>query len=196
MSVTGFSYHRLKNASLNDLVSAAQALDQDNTPPMNEIISRFDGYARYVARASSACPYQQDELANAARLALVQAVRNHDLRPRGFPAFATRYMRGAALREVQRVRRPEHEVSLEAVGEPSEEAGAAEEDAVLAGPWGDGQIASAVATLTPGQREIARLRYVEDASLAHIAAIMGTSSSAVSQRLTTIHRAVATAVAA
>jgi DNA-directed RNA polymerase specialized sigma24 family protein len=57
-------------------------------------------------------------------------------------------------------------------------------------------VAATISELTPSQRQIASLRYVEDASLQDIAAVTSTTASAVSQRLATIHRKVAQAVAA
>ena len=68
--------------------------------------------------------------------------------------------------------------------------------ALAACSLGGGPVARAIATLKPAQRQIAVSRYVTDASVANIAQATGTTASAVSQRLATIHRAVETALAA
>jgi DNA-directed RNA polymerase specialized sigma24 family protein len=52
-------------------------------------------------------------------------------------------------------------------------------------------VAQAVAALEPMQRLLLDLRYIDDAPVAEIASVVGTSSAAVSQRFATIYRTIA-----
>lgn len=195
-----FLRHRLKTASLNELIAAAQASDLDDTTPMDEIVRRFDSHAKGVARSMTSCPHLQEDLANAARIGLVRAVRNHDLRRHGFPAYAARFMRGAAFRELRRwTDNATLDVSLDAVAEIAAQTDAEDRVEVIVdrlAPWGDGAVARVVDGIAPDQRAIVELRYVKDAPLREIAAATGTTCSAVSQRLSTVHRVVVRALAA
>jgi RNA polymerase sigma factor (sigma-70 family) len=186
------------HADLPDLIEAAQHSKADDTPAMNEIIRKFEGLTQRLARSMTKSPYLQDDLANAARVALVRAVRRHDQRRAGFPAYAEKYMRGAVLREYQKWILPEiphSEIVEGADGAPGVEH---PQEHLLdeIEPWGSGRVATSISELTPSQRQIASLRYVEDASLQDIAATTSTTASAVSQRLATIHRKVEQAIAA
>ena len=165
---------------------------------MDQIIRRFEGLTQRLARSMTRSPDLRDDLANAARVRLVRAVRRHDPCRPGFPAYAEKYMRGAVLREYQRWVVPDLPAAdlVEEIA-PGAEAPSIEDQIVnhLA-PWGDGPVAGAIAALTQDQRVIAPSRYLDDAPLAHISAATGTTVSAVSQRLATIHRAVEIAIAA
>ena len=63
-------------------------------------------------------------------------------------------------------------------------------------PWGDGALAAAIGRLTVSQQVIVECRYVNDEELSTIARATGTTVSAVSQRLATIHRQLELALAA
>jgi RNA polymerase sigma factor (sigma-70 family) len=187
-----------RKISLEGLISIAQAASTDDTWAMNQIICRFKPLARRLARATGANSSLRDDLENAAYVALVTAVRRHNLKRIGFPAFAKTYMGGAVWREYGRWV-PEQGL---AEGEPApiEPKPALEgvEEAVheRLAPWDRDDLARAISDLSSSQRHLVIRRYVEDAPLALIAAEAGTSSSAVSQRLSTVHRAVATAISA
>ena len=184
--------------SLAHLIQTAQADPDDDTIAMNKIVGRFEPLTRRLSRSlSSSYLYMRDDLANAARSGLVQAVRHHDPSRPTFPAFAQTYMRGAAFRERDRLLR-QVKFRVEPLHPELPEPGAGMEERVLVrlAPWGDGRVAAAVGKLDPDQQEIVHLRYVEDESLDAIAAITGTTKSAVSQRLATIHRQVERAITA
>lgn len=107
-------------------------------------------------------------------------------------------MRGAVFREFQRWVIPQEtavdpETLLVDAVEAVEMA-----DAIIEriAPFGGGRLADAVDVLTPDQKTIMQLRFVEDAPLEVIAATTGTSASAVSQRITTIKRQITKALAA
>jgi RNA polymerase sigma factor (sigma-70 family) len=195
----GLLVQQLRSASLTTLVALSQAEPGDDTAPMGEIILRFEPLTRKLARGITVSrQHLYDDVANACRVALVRATRRHDTTRAGFPAYAERFMRGAALRELNRWRVADSML----VASPDEENGSAgssnfESEIVdEMAPWGDGAIAEAVGMLSASQQEIATMRYVEDAPLDVIASGLGTSVSAVSQRLNTIHRKVEVALAA
>jgi RNA polymerase sigma factor (sigma-70 family) len=204
-------------AQLSDLIADAQAAAADDTPAMNEIIRRFEPLTQRIAGSLTRRDFLRDDLANEARLSLVTAVRRHDARRPTFAGFAYVYMRGAALRELARWRSPAVDepdkrpsrateatpapVSIggtqlvdEIPAEPTDSPDVAAE-AKLA-PWGDGPIAATIELLEASQIQLLERRYLDDAPLKLIAAEAGTSTSAVSQRLRTIHRRVASALAA
>jgi RNA polymerase sigma factor (sigma-70 family) len=176
---------------LEYLIRKAQSSDLDDTAAMNEIIRRFEPLADRLANTTTSDKALREDLRNAARLALVRAVRRHDLRREGFPAFAGLYMRGAVNREQQRWLPPVEP----GAGSPAPERESLEDDTAeividRLEPWGNGEIAAAVEELTPSQRRIATLRYRGDAALEQIACVVGTSESTVSRRLSTIHRVI------
>jgi RNA polymerase sigma factor (sigma-70 family) len=184
------------SVSLAFLIRKAQASDRDDTFAMSEIIRRFEPLADRLANRATTNGHLREDLRNAARLALVQAIRRHDGRL-GFPAYVERYMRGAVNREYQRWLPPK--VAGEAPA--AEPVSTVEPDAAAIviehlALWGDGELAKAIEGLTPSQQGIVILRYATDASLKQIATVTGTSSSAVSQRLSTIHRAISSALTA
>jgi RNA polymerase sigma factor (sigma-70 family) len=183
--------------SLALLIQIAQANPDDDSIAMNRIVGRFEPLTNRLSRSLASYPHLRDDLANAARAGLVQAVRHHDPGRPTFPAFARVYMRGAALRERARLVR-QIGPGTERLDPELPEPGAGMEERVLVrlAPWGDGRVAVAVANLAPEQQEIVHLRYVDDAPLDTIASIIGTTKSAVSQRLATIHRQVEREIAA
>lgn len=196
----GSPLHSLGSATLSTLIGAAQAVPADDSREMNEIVRRFEPLTRRLARGMTASRRDlYDDVANACRVALVRAVRRHDLGRAGFPAYAERYMRGAGLRELAEWRRDDDKnmggVSLDDREAPlaPDFAGAVADELA---PWGDGVVAAVVRDLSPAQQTIVTLRYVYDAPLEAISGASGTSVSAVSQRLRTIHRVIEVTVAA
>jgi RNA polymerase sigma factor (sigma-70 family) len=188
-----FSYSQLRTAELAGLIAAAQADAHDDSPVMNEIIRRFDIKAQRIAAAVCACPADRDDAANAARLALVRAVRRHEVNRPGFAAYAVTFMTGAARRESMRLARPPETcldgTDLTAVIErtpallrlvadnfPGEQG------------WSAGPIAKIVTGLPQQQQVLVAERYIQDMDIRSIAQMHGTSESAVSQRLKTVHK--------
>ena len=178
---------------LDELLQQAQAQPEDNTPAMNEVVRRLDRLAIKIAGSITGHQELQQALANAARFAVVQAVRKHDGRP-GFLGYVRSYMKGAALRELKAWMAPgalmdtSSTTSLEEVDAEVLEQKLLVEVDIVVGPWGDGQVADAVAHLSGAQQELVLLRYVDDLALPDIADLNATSVSAVSQRLATCHR--------
>ena len=103
----GYFRNRTTTVGLDKLIADAQRHSNDDTPAMNEVVKRFEGLTMRLSRSMTRSFDLQDDLANAARIALVQAVRNHDQSRPGFPAYAEKYMRGAVLREYQKWMLPE-----------------------------------------------------------------------------------------
>lgn len=187
--------------SLSTLIAVAQDAPVDDTPAMNAIIHRFEPLTRGLARGMTMSRNDLfDDVANASRIALVRAVRRHDPSRPGFAAYAEEFMRGAALRELKRWQRQDalDEIAVTAAKEDlAVDRGNVERDMLdRLAPWGDGNAAIAIGRLSASQQHLATRRYVDDASLETIASASGTSVSAVSQRLTTIHRRVETSLAA
>ena len=182
--------------SPDGLVAIAQASSSDDSLAMEQIIRRFRPLARRLARATGADWHSRNDLENAAYLALVTAVRRHDVKRVGFPSFAETYMRGAVWREYRRLV-SEHETFGKGPPCVDGEATSPSAEEVVherLAPWGRNDLARAIADLSVSQRQIVIRRYVDDAPLASIAEEVGTSSAAVSQRLSTIHRVVATVI--
>jgi RNA polymerase sigma factor (sigma-70 family) len=186
-----------RRRDLATLLAQAKTAASDDTPEMAEIIRRFEGLAVNIVAGIGPADQLWDDLLNAARMGLVSAVRHHDGRPQ-FPGLAKFYMRGAALRELARWTVPEsaHSNDLDEL-----HAGRARPDEIESSddrlsPWGAGPVAEAVASLGRDQMNLIDLRYRHDLPVVEIAAAVGTSGPAVSQRLATIHRRVALAIAA
>jgi DNA-directed RNA polymerase specialized sigma subunit len=176
-------------ADLGDLITQAQTLGSSDGRAITEIVGRFEGLTRKIGRQVADGRAYRPDVENAARFGLTQAVCRHRGDTRIFPAYARLYMTGAARREVGRW--------LEPVGcSPVELDEAKPKDVMtvvpvedLANPvWGFGDTADVITSLDEGRRRLLTRRYVEDADLATIASEAGTSVSAVSQRLSTIHR--------
>jgi RNA polymerase sigma factor (sigma-70 family) len=178
----------LESVPLEDLVGTAQADPSDANAAMNEIVRRFQGRAVYLATTLTPRTSVHDDLVQVALIALIKAVRRHDPNRAGFTTYARRYMLGAA----KRLLKIETEVECESTSEPTTMAAVE----ALAAPrpepgtytWGFGPAGRILRGLPMAQRDLLTHRYIEDASLAKIAAITGTSIPAVSQRLATAHR--------
>lgn len=180
----------LEGVPLEDLVVSAQADSSDCSAAMNEIVRRFQGRAVYLATALTTRTSIHDDLVQVALMALVKAVRRHDPKRAGFTTYARRYMLGAE----KRLLKIETEAECESMSEPTTMA--AVEALVAPSPkpgtytWGFGPAGRIVRELPQRQQELLTHRYIDDASLADIAAIAGTSIPAVSQRLATARRAI------
>lgn len=191
---------QLRTKSLNSLIDLAQRDVADGHRAMNEIVSRFEPLTRSIARGMTRSRDDLfDDVANAARVALTRAVRRHDPARAGFPAYAEKFMRGGALRELQRW---QQQAKRDADAAASFTTEVRRADVSNGGtldhlaPWGAGAVAVAVGKLTPAQQDLLTRRYIDDASLDTIAVSSNTSVSAVSQRLSTIHRRVRLELAA
>jgi RNA polymerase sigma factor (sigma-70 family) len=187
----GLSYCELKTAELTKLIVAAQSDERDDSPEMNEIIRRFDGKARRIAAAVCLRPANRDDVAAVARLALVRAVRGHNVSRQGFVTYAVAFMTGAARRESTRLAYPAetccHGADLAAAMENSRQHQMANGRTVDIN-WGSGRLSKIIVNLSAPQRHLLNERYVRDLDLAQIAQIHGSSVSAVSQRLGTAHK--------
>lgn len=187
----GFSLSTPDVADMAELLAAAKAEPSDDSPAMNQIVSRFDRLAVKIAVSLTRCGHLQQDLANESRIACVRAVRAHDSARAGFPSYAERYMRGAALRELRRNSTPNAISMTNDVLAASVDRHATGDVTRCDTSWGGGKTAGVVAQLKPTYRRLLHCRYIEDAPLKLIAAEAGTSVSAVSQRLSTAHRLVA-----
>jgi DNA-directed RNA polymerase specialized sigma subunit len=180
----------LEAVPLRDLVVTAQADPSDGSAAMNEIVRRFQPRAVQLAARLTERWWLHDDLVQVALMELLKAVRRHDPLRRGFSRYAWLYMEGAARRELE----PWTTVDCESLSEPTTQA--AVEALVAPSPvpgtytWGYGAAGHIVRGLPKRQQELLNHRYIEDASLAEIAAIDGTSIPAVSQRLATAHGAI------
>jgi RNA polymerase sigma factor (sigma-70 family) len=190
------SSRQLGTISVERLVEAAQRDASDDSPAMNELVGRFQPNADKIASSISVNSVVHDDLVQAALIALVQAVRNHQPGRLGFLGYARTYMVGGARRELSRW------ISKNAVTLSDPEnwkyACALEAREVAAGTytWGFGKAGLAVRELPNAQQWLLTARYVNDASLVEIASETGTTISAVSQRLATAHRAVTARIVA
>lgn len=173
--------------SLDNLVAAAQAAAADDTAAMAEILTRFDGAAWAIARSLTSNWCLQQDAAQGARLGLVKAVRSHNLGTPGFPAYAKRYMRGAALRTVLAMQGKERCVDPQEYVWPDMASRDAASDTTF-------EVIDLLAVLSPEQQAITKAHYVDDARLSDVARDMGISVPAVSQRLATVNRALRTVV--
>lgn len=188
-------HESLAAVDLADLIAAAQGDGCDDSPAMNEIIRRFDRKARQIAAAVALRIADRDDVVNAARLALVRAVRRHRGDYGRFPAYAAIFMTGAARRESKRsADLPETclagpDIVRVADGVSVARSPRADDLADVNG-WGTGRVAQIISALPQRQQALLAERYIFDLDLGRIARLHGTSVSAVSQRLRTAHRQV------
>jgi RNA polymerase sigma factor (sigma-70 family) len=172
----------LGDESLDALITAARADPADDSAAMAEILRRFEGAAIAVARLATGDWHLQQDAAQGARLGLVRAVRAHTLGTPGFPSYALRFMKGAAKRIVSAM------VSPDIVTDPLDPCWL--ENPASDMPTGLGfELPDIIWVLNPEQQDVTLDYYVHDLRLQDIADRLGISKPAVSQRLTTIHRA-------
>lgn len=167
--------------SLDDLVAAAQAAAIDDTAAMAAILGRFEGLALTIARSLTSDWSLQQDAAQGARLGLVRAVRSHRLGTPGFPAYAKRYMKGAALRTLTAMLGTETSIDpadYEWLEKPRD-----------AAPDTATEVIDLIVVLTPEQQVITKAHYIADATFGDIARALNISRPAVSQRFATIYGA-------
>lgn len=182
----GFFY-ALSEPSLDNLVASAQAKPADDTDEMAEILRRFDGAIMRIARSCTTDHHLRHDAAQAARLALVKAVRAHTLGTAGFTTYAWRFMKGAALREVTSLQTPE------IANDPTERAwlDQRDRDAIVDNSF---EVTDLMNVLSPEQQKVAKAYYFGGVAFKEIAVQMHISKPAVTQRFAVIHRALRTAV--
>lgn len=179
------------------LLEVAKSSATDNSPAMTEVVRRFEPLVKKTAWSQAKCHELRQDLMNVGRLAIVKAVRSHEVGQPGFPSYAKAFIHGDVRRERQRWEKATAvRISEDIVDKFVIHGNGGEIDTTEAQPWGDGALADAVAALSNEQQELLSSRYVADATLADIAQHAGTSESAVSQRLRTAHRSIARRLAA
>lgn len=192
----GFSH--CEAADLGDLIAEAQDPSRRDDRAMCEIIRRFERLTRKIGRGLASGKAYREDVENAARLGLAQAVARHRGLVETFPAYAKLWMNGAARRELTRWTDPDgwSLVEMDEVVALDRTNLAPVEELADQRSWGYGDTADAIATLRADQRHLLHWRYRDRAELAEIAGETACSVPAVSQRLSTIHRRLAGALAA
>lgn len=195
----GFSYQQLRTAELVDLVAEAQADEHDDSPAMNEIVRRFERKARQIAAALCARPADREDVAIEALVALIRAVRRHEVCRAGFVTYAITFMTGAARRESMRLAAlPEvclADPDLTAAFDRARDVSPVADLTQVQRGWGTGRVADIIINMPNPRQALLAERYVHDLDLVTIAQMDGSSVSAVSQRLKTAHRHVLAALA-
>lgn len=189
---------RCEASTLGELISEAQDPGRQGDRATREIMRRFEHLVRKIGRVKASGQRWREDVEGAARFGLTQAIARHRGSADTFPAYAKLYMAAAAKREAARWADP-HGWSLVELTElvsvdPTSLTPV--EDAADKDGWGFGDTADAIAELRPDQRRLLTRRYCDRAALAEIADETGCSVPAVSQRLSTVHRRLAGAVAA
>jgi DNA-directed RNA polymerase specialized sigma subunit len=177
-------------ADLGDLITEAQTFGQADERAITKIVWRFEGLTRKIGRqVANGRPYRAD-VENAARFGLTRAVYRHRGNTRTFAAYARLYMTGAARQEVGRWLEPDDCSPVELDdAKPKDLMSIVPVDELADhGGWGSGDTADAITMLDEGRQRLLVRRYIDDADLTTIATEAGTSVSAISQRLSTIHR--------
>jgi RNA polymerase sigma factor (sigma-70 family) len=167
-------------ASLEDLITAAQADPSNDSGAMKELLARFEPLAHKIGRGTAFTRDTRDDAINAARWGLVLAVRAHKAGTAGFPAFAKLYMRGEATRRSRALVDPRCT--------PTADLAALDTARDISERGETLEFGATVSLLAPAQRELVVRRYVDDEPLLQIASDLGVTVSAVSQRLGTIHK--------
>jgi RNA polymerase sigma factor (sigma-70 family) len=167
---------------LDDVIAAAQTETADDTAAMAEILRRFEGAVVNIAQSVTADRSLQQDAAQGARLGLVKAVRAHSLSTPGFPSYARRFMKGAALRMLASMSTNEALLDPRDLGREDQTPDDAPANMAF-------EVIDLVKTLTPEQQAVTVAYYVADRRLHDLAIDLGISKPAVSQRLSTIHRA-------
>jgi RNA polymerase sigma factor (sigma-70 family) len=178
--------------SLDDLITAAQAAAGDDTAAMAAILRRFERDIVIIANQAAADWHLRQDAQQGARLGLIKAVRAHTPGTDGFVTYARRYMRCEARRTVEHM--SGHEIPRDPdvlhAPQPTDRPGVLRQrDLAVAESAPPFEFETVIAGLAPAQQTVARRRYAEDRTVADIAAGLGVSVPAVSQRLKTIHAA-------
>lgn len=180
------------NLPLDDLIVAAQADATDDTSAMAAILQRFEGVVSYIANTSATDWNLRQDAAQGARLGLVKAVRAHTPGTAGFRSYARRYMRTEARRIVDAMTGSEvvQDPDILLLPPPAERPGVRRQRDLAVEPSRPPfDFDSVIEVLTIEQRLVASARYLDGYTVAEIAATLGVSVSAVSQRLKTVHKA-------
>jgi RNA polymerase sigma factor (sigma-70 family) len=183
------SYTHLQQLKLETLVFAAKVDPSNRSLAMNEIVRRFQKTAAIIAARVCFNPDNRDAVANAALLALVMAVRSHDIEKPGFRSYAEITMKGAARRESMQLANSKwvtDDQVVEAIRD--KEARVAGDPNADYDPRPYGDFDAIVTELKPSQQRLVEMRYRYDLTVTEIAEINGVTTSAVSQRLGTVHR--------
>jgi RNA polymerase sigma factor (sigma-70 family) len=177
------------DSSLDDLIFAAQAEASDDTDAMAAILSRFDRDITFIANTSASEWNLSQDAAQGARMGLVKAVRAHTLGTAGFRSYANRYMRSEARRAVDAMTSEDiaRDPDLLLLPAPEERPGVLRQRDLPDQPARPMDFDAIVSVLSVEQQSVARDRYVAGRTVADIAAGLGISAPAVSQRLSTIH---------
>ena len=188
--------HPYRERSLPELILETQA--EGDGPALAEILRRFEPLTSSLGRRMAEGRTYREDVEAAARFALVRATARHRADGDTFPAYAKRYMSGAALRELQRWSLPTgwSHCQLDSIDPAALRRGPAVDEQTDHGAFGNGRLAQLIQQLRPAQQHLLAERYVEDAALADLAAERAISVSAVSQRLDTVHRAIEKGLAA
>jgi DNA-directed RNA polymerase specialized sigma subunit len=184
-------------APLEELVAEAQVRGMYSRAT-TEVIRQFEPLTMSLGARYAAGKPHRDDIENAARYALTQAIQRHRGPIETFPAYAKRYMTGAASRELGRWLAPAG-TAIIAIADMREQdivKAMLVEAAWRQGDWGDGATADIITKLDSSRQRLLARRYIADEELAEIAADAGTSVSAVSQRLSAVHRKIRAMLAA
>lgn len=178
----GISVLAAEFAELKVLVTEAQAAGSYNSPAMNELVKRYEPLVIGVVRSMGRPESMFDDLVNQGRWGVVQAVLHHDGRVEGFTSYLKWYVSGEARQAVKRERPREVPTEHEEIPPIESTTGipdAAHTDRI------------SFDVLSEEQNLLVLARYQDDRALADIASETDCSVSAVSQRLSTIHRKLA-----
>lgn len=182
---------RIRHIPLDDVLAMVQAKNEDSPRAEAELLRRFEQKVLKVARDTTSDVYRQADCANAARMALIGAARRHQLGRPGFPKYAEQFIVGAARRVSQAMSRKADVTgfamtSLDRISD------------LLAPPTRQELQSGWLQSIGLNDRQVTLVcqRYEDELALQDVASIEGTSVSAVSQRLTVIHRKVEQALAA
>ncbi len=180
----GFLFEELSTMELTDLVKLARSEERDDSLAMGEIIRRFNAKAVAIARSICLSPADQDDVANAARYGVVKAVRAHDPARPGFANYVVAFMVGAARRESKRLAPRDICLQGRDLAQLMPKVWLVE----AGNDFGWGDVDHVVRALPEDQIALLTERHVNDSALGGMATARGTSVSAVSQRLKTLHQ--------
>jgi len=181
----GSLYVWAADAALEALVEAAKAQDSNDSIAMNEIVRRFEPKALKLASLLSMDYHLQQDIANAARYAVVMAVRAHKSGTPGVAAYIATTMRGAAYRAIDR-----NTAERETVKPTDSPVWTSTRNLVEDTTVVDTDLRLITQDLSVEQRGLVLKRYIIGASASDIAKDAGTSVSAISQRFKTLHKIV------
>ena len=192
----GYLRSRPATADLDELIAAAKADPNDCSVAMNEIVRRFQDLAWKLANNRTRSHDLRPDRANAALVELVRAVRSYR-GPTSFPSYAKVLMRYAVHREHKRWIEPEpdhvvesHMIIRRRSPRPDDVTVDPTAESVLPTPavWNGHLVRDVVAQMDPTRQELVHRRYGLELTVTEIAQADGVSTSAITQRLSTVHR--------